>query len=312
MTRMTMLNRRQMLAAGVSLAVATGLPWRTAAQTVRRIGEKQVRSIGDGYLTLPVSFLFPDVPEAELTRLLAENGLDTETLTPPCNLTLVETGDRRVLFDAGAGPNFMPTAGELLERLEVAGHDPADITDVVFTHGHPDHLWGILDDFDEITFPEARLFFPQPEWDFWRADGAIEKMDEGRQAFAVGAKNRLEAIEERVELFEDGAELAPGIEAVATHGHTPGHMSFAIHAEAGSADAGLMVIGDALTNHFISFERPKWPSGSDQEPERAIETRLRLLDRLASEKMPIIGYHLPEGGEGRVERHGDAYRFIAA
>ncbi len=239
-------------------------------------------------------------------RLLAENGVSANQMMPECNLTLLKDGSRVVLFDAGAGPNFTPSTGRLGETLLAAGIEPTSVTDVIFTHAHPDHIWGILDDFDEITFPEARLHIGRTEWDFWRAEGVADLLPEDRKVFAVGAKNRFSAMEDRVELFDAGAEIVPGVEAVDTAGHTPGHMSFAIHA----GDEYTMVVGDALMNHVFSFQRPDWPSGSDQDQENGAATRKRLLDRLASDGAPIIGFHLPDGGQGRVKRSGNAYRFV--
>ncbi|MFK5980272.1 MAG: MBL fold metallo-hydrolase [Rhizobiaceae bacterium] len=300
-------NRRELLLAGTALAASIALPFQKAmARTVYEIGHWKIRSISDGNLVLPVNFLLPDVPQEELAPFLAANNLGTDSFRPECNLTLIENGEKTVLFDAGAGVNFMPTAGKLPDRLTEAGIDPASVTDVVFTHGHPDHLWGILDDFDEIAFPEAQLHFPQVEWDFWRSDDVVSQMSEARKIFAVGAKTRLEAIEENISLFNAGVEVLPGIEAVDTAGHTPGHMSFVVH----GGNEGVMILGDAITNHAISFQKPNWPSGSDQDTELGIKTRLSLLDRLAGDKMPVIGYHLPNGGAGRVERENSVYRFI--
>ncbi len=272
----------------------------------RALGSKTIRTFSDGHLTLPRSLVLPDIPDAAADAFLTEHGQPTDRFEPECNLTLLENGERTVLFDAGAGPNFVPSAGRLAETLSNAGLDPASITDVVFTHAHPDHLWGILDDFDEITFPDARLHMARAEWDFWRADDVLAKVGEARQGFAVGAQNRMVLMEDRVELFDPGAEVIPDVEAVDTAGHTPGHVSFAIH----SGSDYLMVIGDALTNHVVSFLKPDWPSGSDQDAERGVATRLSLLDRLVSDKAAITGFHLPNGGQGRVERDGKVFRFV--
>ena len=105
-------------------------------------------------------------------------------------------------------------------------------------------------------------------------------------------------------VLRDGEEVLPGIAAVATYGHTPGHMSFEIGSEA-------FVIGDAIGNHHVAFEKPQWEAGSDQNPEKAAATRSALIERLASQETAIIGYHLP-GGLGRVARKDDAYRFVGA
>lgn len=307
------MNRRNFVKTGLCVGLGSFLPLipQTAfAREPLSVGTKTIRTLSDGSMTFPINFMFPDVPQEQLLPFLQANGFGTETIEQPCNLTLVDDGERRILFDAGAGSNFMPSTGKVIETLDAAGIALDSITDVIFTHGHPDHLWGILDEFDEVTFTGAQLHFPRVEWDFWRDEDTVNKMSEGRQTFAIGAKNRLDLMEERVQLFDDGAEILPGIEAFDTPGHTPGHMAFGIHAEVGSGDVSMMVVGDALTNYAVSFEKPDWYSGSDQDRAQGSATRLKLLDRVAADKMQIIGYHLPGGGLGRVERNGSAFRFV--
>lgn len=263
-------------------------------------------AVSDGNLVLPVRFALPEVDEADIAALGIPALSPSGELRPPCNLALYRSGDRLVLFDAGSGPNFQPTAGKLLESLETAGVAPGDITDVIFTHAHPDHLWGVVDDFDEVLFPEATFHMSQTEWDFWRADATLGAMPEDRKVFVVGARSRFDAIEDRTKRFASGAEVAAGIEAFGTPGHTPGHMAFVVH----GLDEPVLVVGDALSNDPVSFARPDWHWGADQEPAEGAATRLKLLDRLASEKLRLVGFHLPGDGMGRVEREGAAYRFV--
>ena len=111
---------------------------------------------------------------------------------------------------------------------EGAGLAPEDVTHVVFTHCHPDHLWGVLDDFDEPLFYEAQYMMGRAEWDYWWNPETVNEIGEARAAFAVGAKRRMEAIEDAVTLFDDGQEVLPGIAAIASPGHTPGHMAFEV------------------------------------------------------------------------------------
>jgi len=251
----------------------------------------------------PASGMAPEADPAEIARLLTEDGFDPALVAPPLNVTLFEAGDRVILFDAGSGPGFQPTAGRLLAALDAAGIAPDAVTDILFTHGHPDHLWGVLDDFDELAFPEAAYHVPRPEWEFWRDDRALSAVGEARQFFVPGARNRFAAIEDRVTLIDWGAEVLPGIEAVATPGHTPGHTAYAIH----GGGEGVMVVGDAIGHPVLSLRRPHWHVEMDQDGALGAQTRLALLDRLAAERMPIIAYHLPAPGAAVIERSGDAY-----
>ena len=301
------LTRRTVLRAGAAMATTALLPVGLRQANAIEIGDATLATVSDGNLVLPVSFSYPDAPQDQLMAFLKANDLSTDTLLPDCNVPILKSGDRTILFDVGSGPNFMPSAGKLLTNMEEAGLDPDDVTDVVFTHGHPDHLWGLIDDFDELVFANASYHMGRAEWEFWRDPGAYDAMPEGRKNFAIGAQNRLVYLEDRINLFEPGAEVLPGVEAVDTAGHTPGHMSFMLH---GGSDP-VLIAGDAITHFAISFQHPKWLSGADQDAEMGVATRLKLLDRLAADKVALTAYHLPTPGEGRVERDGSAYRFVA-
>ncbi|SOE08751.1 glyoxylase-like metal-dependent hydrolase (beta-lactamase superfamily II) [Hoeflea halophila] len=301
------LTRRTLMRGGMAAAASAVLPVSLRPAQALQIGEAVLTSVSDGNLLLPLGFSYPDVPQDEFIALLEAHGQPTDSLTPDCNVPVLKSGDRLIVFDAGSGPNFMPTAGSLIENMADAGFDPANVTDVVFTHCHPDHLWGLIDDFDEIVFPNASFHMGRAEWEFWRDPGTVDAMPEARKSFAVGAQNRLSHLEDMITLFEPGAEVLPGVEAVDTAGHTPGHMSFMLH---GGSDP-VLIAGDAITHFVVSFAHPGWPSGSDQDPEMGIATRKKLLDRLSADKAKLTAYHLPAPGEGRVEREGAAYRFVA-
>lgn len=299
------MNRREFLAAAGALPLF-GLSGRAVARTM--LGTAVLDTVSDGHLVLPAAFLFEPMPQAELAELRARLGLTGDELRPECNLALYRDGTNTVLFDAGSGPDFMPSAGELLASLDAAGVTPEEITHVVFTHGHPDHLWGLIDDFDELVFPQASYLMGRTEWDYWWNPATVETIGAARIPFAVGARRRMAFIEERVQLFDDGEEILPGIAAFATHGHTPGHMSFEIR----SGGAAAMIVGDAIANDHVAFARPDWPSGTDQDLETAARTRSRLIERLAAEGLTMVGFHLPQGGVGRVERAAEGYRFVPA
>lgn len=297
-------TRRTMLRTTAAGLAALALPRFARADIA--MGSATLTTLSDGHLVLPGDFIFAPMPEDELGAVLAEYGVPRDRLEPECNVTLYRDGTNTVLFDVGSGPDFMPTAGTLADSLAAADVAPEEVTHVVFTHAHPDHIWGLLDDFDEPMFPEATYMMGAEEWDYWWDPATVDTIGTARAAFAVGAKRRMEAIEDQVVRFRDGEEILPGIAAFACFGHTPGHMAFELRQNGQSA----MVVGDAIGNHHVAFARPQWHSGSDQDPEPAAAARGRLLDRLAAEQMPMVGFHLPGGGIGRVERDADAYRFV--
>ena len=298
------LSRRNFgLAAAAGLVAAAAPGWALARIA---LGAKRIETLSDGHLTLPQEFVFGGLDPEALQPLLQRHGIGAGPLTPEVNVTLLRDEGRVVLFDAGSGPGFQDSAGKLPMALEAIGVAPEEVTHVVFTHCHPDHLWGVLDDFDDVLFPEAVFLMGQGEWDYWYDPDTAASIGSSRAAMAAGARRRMEVLEDRVQLFADGTEILPGVAARATRGHTPGHMSFEIR----SSSESVLILGDAIGNDHVSFAEPTWPVGSDQDPQTAAATRLRLLDQLASEQMRLIGYHLPGGGIGRAERSGSGYRFV--
>ncbi|UWQ29464.1 MBL fold metallo-hydrolase [Leisingera sp. M523] len=293
------------LSAATGLAAAAVPGWASARIS---LGNKWIETVSDGYLTLPPEFLFGGLEPDALQQALEQYGLPAGPLTPEVNVTLLREDSRVVLFDAGAGPGFQDSAGNLSGALEVLGVTPDQVTHVVFTHCHPDHLWGVLDDFDDLLFPDAAYLMGQGEWEYWLDPQTADSIGSSRTAMAIGARRRMEQLEDKVQLFRDGEEILPGVAAHATPGHTPGHMSFEVRDGSNS----VLVLGDAVGNHHVSFADPGRPVGADQEPQAAAAARMRLLDRLAAEQMQLIGYHLPGGGIGRAERIGSGYRFVPA
>lgn len=201
----------------------------------------------------------------------------------------------------------MPSAGKVVDSLDAVGLTPEDITDVVFTHAHPDHIWGLLDEFDDLTFYNANYHMGRQEWDYWWSPDTVNSIGDDRAAFAVGAKRRMSLIEDQINIFDANQEILPGIQSIASYGHTPGHMSFEIR----NGNEGALVVGDAIGNHHLAFAHPDWRNGADQNPDQAINTRQELFDRILNDDLTIVGFHLPNGGIGKVDRFADGYQFIS-
>lgn len=307
---MTTINKRQFLATGLAAAGALTLPRRAWTQTILTGDGIELSTLSDGNLMLPADFIFGPMPQDELSEVIAGFGINPdEGLQPPCNLTLLRQGENVILFDAGSGSSFQPSAGQIWDALDAASLDPGDVTHVIFTHGHPDHLWGVLDDFDEPMFYNAEHMMGAAEFAYWTDAGTVNTIDEAWQSFAVGALRRLETIGGDMTLFEDGDEVAPGVTAQMTPGHTPGHMSFVVD----GLDRPTLILGDAIGNHHVAFARPEWPSGSDQDAQTALATRAALFDQITADAMRIVGFHLPGGGIGQVGTTADGgYAYIAS
>ncbi len=298
-----MITRRNLMLQASASAALLAAPKMALANL--SLGDATLSTVSDGNLTLPGNFVTANLP-SEAVGIMESYGISTEQYTPECNVTLYRDGTNTVLFDVGSGPDFMPSAGSLLDSLDAAGVGIDDVTHVVFTHAHPDHIWGLLDDFDDLLFPEASYHMGRAEWDYWWNPETVNTIGEARATFAVGAKRRLEALEDQINFFDAGEEILSGIAAVATYGHTPGHMGFEVRNGSESA----MIVGDAIGNHHVQFHHPEWESGSDQDGATGAATRKMLMDRMANEKMNVVGFHLPGGGMGRVEAKDGAYRFV--
>ena len=303
-----MITRRHLLTTATATLAAAAAPRRLWAGASTTLGAFQIDTLSDGNLVLPGDFILGGMPQDDMQAIVAKYGLPTDRLTPPCNVTLLRDGTNTILFDVGAGPDFQPSAGKLMEAFDALGLTVEDVTHVLFTHAHPDHLWGLLDEFDEPMFPNAEYRIGQAEFDYWTDPETVNTIGEARTTFAVGAARRLDAIAEQLVFMQDGEEVLPGVAAHLTAGHTPGHLAFELRQ---GSDA-VMVVGDAIGNHHVAFERPDWASGSDQDKDMAASTRVALLDRLAQEQMTLIGYHLPDGGVGRSEKVDGGYRYVAA
>jgi glyoxylase-like metal-dependent hydrolase (beta-lactamase superfamily II) len=304
------LDRRSVLTLAGGLAASaltSSLPQPAlAAPFTLRHGSFEVIVVSDGHLLLPTSFLAPDAPPAERAAVLAAAHQTGTQYESPTNVTLIRTADDLILVDMGSGDRFMPTAGKLFDNLSASGIDPAKITKVVFTHGHPDHLWGLIDELDEPRLPNAAYYVAAAEWDFWHGADATQGLPEERAGFVTGARRNFAVIKDKVKMLAPGDDVVSGLRILSTPGHTQGHVSLEL-----AGGDGLIVGGDVLTHPQIAFEYPQWRTPGDHQPDRAIDTRRKLLDRLASDRMALIGFHLPYPGIGRVERKGNGYRFVA-
>jgi glyoxylase-like metal-dependent hydrolase (beta-lactamase superfamily II) len=305
------IDRRKFLAGATALIAAGLLPRNVLALAGPHTfshGDVTVMILSDGYLTLPTSILAPNAPPEELKAILAAIGITGDKMTPAVSPALIKAGNDLVLFDTGSGPGFQETAGKLKEALAAATIDPASITKVVYTHAHPDHLFGTSADGGALAFPNAAHYVVQGEWDFWTNPDTPGKMPEQMRPMALGAQKHLGAIKDKLVLVKPGDEIVAGITVIDTKGHTPGHASFAVPGDGG----GLIILGDVFNNPAVYFAHPEWHFGFDADKDQAVATRKAMLDRAATDKVKLIGYHWAYPGVGYAERDGTAFKFVPA
>ena len=324
MRKLSPFSRRDMLKAGGAAAfMAAGallLPGAAFAKAPRKhtqvpgyfrfnLGEFEITILSDGNLVLPLGFEAGNVPEPQLKAYLKSQFLSTYDHYSHINLALINTGDHVVLIDTGAGLNFQSSAGKLLPNLEASGYRAEDIDKIILTHCHPDHLLGVIDDFEETAqFPNAEYYINGSELDFWIAEDAASKLPDNFKGFALGARRTLLPIRSKTHRVKNDEEIVPGISMIDSFGHTLGHMSVM----AQSASEKLLITSDAVHHANISLEHPDWVPTVDMDAKQSIATRRRLLEMAVTDRFMVVGYHFPFPGVGHIVRAGNVYRWIPA
>ncbi|WP_434712031.1 MBL fold metallo-hydrolase [Rhizobium sp. YTUHZ045] len=275
-----------------------------------RIGEIEVLIISDGVLPLPTAMLGHNADAADRAVWLDDMFLPRDAFDWALNVVLVRSGGQTILIDAGLGldPDLnLPRAGQLIKRLEGAGIDLASVTDVVLTHLHMDHIGGLLvEGVKDRLRPDLRIHVAAAEAKFWEApDFSHVSMPPGfPDALRATAKRFLSEYGSHLTLFDEQSEVAPGVVAQRTGGHTPGHSVVRL----ASGGDRLTFAGDAV--FAVGFEHPDWYNGFEHDPEEAARVRLDLLQELAATGEQLVATHLPFPSVGRVAVDGEAFRWV--
>jgi glyoxylase-like metal-dependent hydrolase (beta-lactamase superfamily II) len=278
-----------------------------------KIGDIEAALVSDG------SFLFaPPYPlfGANATKEKVDEALKAAFVSPEhvpaqVNTLLLRVGKEIVLIDSGCGNAFGPTTGKLLPNLAAAGVQPDEVTVVIVTHAHPDHVCG-LHNSGKPVFRNARYFAHKDEIAFWTAphvdlsrSTAPAEMKKGLVNEAVWA---FKAMEGKLEPFENKKRIIEGIEIVAAPGHTPGHSGLLI----ASGDSQLLYVTDAAHHAAINFAHPDWHVAFDADPVEAAKSRRALLDRAAADRVLVSGAHLPFPAVGHVRAKDNAFEWVPA
>lgn len=311
------LSRRSFLMAGASaaalpLAGCASMPVAPAATPMApgivrvRIGSFTVTSLPDGFGERPqVEGFVRNASVAQVQAALAEAGLPIDKITIPFTAFLVDTGSRRLLFDAGNGSFGAPTSGRLLQSLATTGLTPAQIDTVVVSHFHGDHINGLRGKDGQFVFPEARVVVPAPEWAWWMDDARMDALPENARGGFLAARRVFGPIADRVQRFEPGAELLPGIRSLPAFGHTAGHSVFMIE----SGGDKLLYWADTTNIAALFVRHPDWAVVFDADPEAARRTRRQIMELAVRESALVAGYHLPQPAIGRLVPRGSGYDF---
>jgi len=306
--------------ATAALAPALGtLPVHAAAPTSNRqapsiyrykLGSLECTSVSDGARTFPMPDSFvKNVPKEQALAAAEAAYMPKGMITVPFNPQLINTGSKLVLIDSGIGPGVGPTVGLMMANLTAAGIDAKSIDMVIMSHLHPDHTNGIKAADGSLAFPNAEIKVPAQDWAFWMSEENAAKAEGNKMMkdyFTNVRKVYGNVPADRVTRYEWGQEVAPGITAIDTRGHTPGHTSFVV----ASGNARMLIQSDVTNIPELFLRNPDWHVAFDVDPQQAQQTRHKFYAMAATEKAMVVGFHFAFPSIGYVEKDGAGYRLI--
>lgn len=323
MSRLLINRRRVMLsaAAGISafglsgcgapLAATPAANARNAGYYRFRVGDIQATVLSDGLLSGPPNVYAGDAPEAELREVLRRAFLPTDAMTLNLNTLLIETGGRRILIEAGAAQTMGPNGGRLFDNLATIGLTRDDIDLVVISHTHPDHVGNLRTADGGKAFPRAVVYVPEADWKFFvQGDPDLSYLPvnpDFRRRFGEAIKRSVEPIARDVVLYQAGSEIVPGLTTLPAYGHTPGMVSFLVHSGADQ----LLLTADLAYHPVVNINRP-WSPGPDRDKNAALQSRRRIFDQAAADRLLVLGFHYPFPGLGRMLKTDGGYAWVPA
>ena len=274
-----------------------------------RVGDIDVVLISDGVLPLPTSTMSTNVSEADRNEWFDGRFLQRDMFDWALNVALVRSGERLILIDSGVGDGFeyFSRAGRSVMRLESAGIDLAAITDIVITHMHMDHVGGLnVDGVKARLRPDVRIHVSRAEVEFWKSpDFSKTVMPETvPPALRKAAAKFVKLYSENIVQFDQTVEVAAGVSARVTGGHTPGHCVV----DVASNGEKLTFVGDAIFE--VNFDNPQWQNGFEHDPEGAVDVRMSLLKDAARTGALLAAAHVAFPSIGHIAKNGDGFRFV--
>jgi glyoxylase-like metal-dependent hydrolase (beta-lactamase superfamily II) len=272
------------------------------------LGGFDVVALSDGSHPFPVESVMIDTSKEAVDAALAGEDLALP-LQGSINAFLINTGEKLVLIDTGAGPLYGACCGRLLANLRMAGYAPEQVDEILLTHLHKDHVGGVLQA-GKIAFPNAVLRVARADADYWRDAASRAGAPEFLRSFFDSAAEALApyAAAGRLRPFDGDTEIVPGIRSVGEPGHTPGHTAYLVE----SRGQRLLVWGDIVHVAPVQLKDPRASLKYDTSDAAAQRTRRSLLERAAREHLWIGAAHVSFPGLGHVRRDGAGYRWIPA
>jgi glyoxylase-like metal-dependent hydrolase (beta-lactamase superfamily II) len=281
------------------------VPSRYALQ----VGEIDVLVVSDGVLPLPTSTMATNADPADLAKWLEYMFMPPDAFDWPLNVMVVRSGEQTILVDAGLGSQFsgFPRAGQFPKRLQDAGIELESVTDVIITHMHMDHVGGLLvDSVKQRLRKDVRIHVAAAEVEFWvQPDFTQTVMPTPVPGVLRSTANSFyNEYRDQLRIFRDKIEVAPGVVARLTGGHTPGHAVV----DLSSGGERLTFAGDAMFP--VGFDHPEWHNGFEHDPEESARVRIGLFRELAENGGLLVASHLPFPSVGRVAAEGDTFRYV--
>lgn len=296
-----------LMSMGSTTAIAAAPMVKTPAPGYFRLmlGSYEVTTISDGTVNLPVEKLLVE-PEAKTTLALSKSFL-TAPLETSVNAFLINTGNKLVLIDTGAGGLFGPTLGKLIANLKAAGYEPAQVDDIFITHMHGDHVGGLATK-GELSFPNATIHADQRDADFWLSQANLDAAPADKKGMyqgAMGSVNPYIAAKKFVP-FNGSTDVVPGVKSYSGYGHTAGHTIYVVESDGQK----LYLIGDLIHVAAVQFDHPEVTIAFDTDQKQAASVRAKVFTELAKEGALVGASHLQFPGLGHLKATGKSYDWI--
>ncbi len=272
------------------------------------LGDFEVTALSDGTLGLPVTKLLTNTTPEKIKKALARADL-TDPLETSVNAYLINTGDKLVMIDTGAGVLFGPTLGTLLANLKAAGYQPEQLDEIYITHMHGDHVGGLMSG-DKLAFPNAVVRADKHDADYWLSKANMDAAPKEAKDFFMGAMNSINpyAAAGKFKPFDGNTDLVPGVKAIASRGHTPGHTTYVVESKGNK----LVLWGDLMHVAAVQFPNPAVTIQFDTDSKSAAKERAKAFADAAKNGYWVGAAHLPFPGLGHLRSEGSGYAWLPA